>query len=63
MEQKMLPRYAIAELQNTQSQYHVSNQVAALEATIAYCQSRREQHGRVLRQLFSELQTRKFRPN
>ncbi len=46
--------------------YSVRSQVAALDATIAYCQSRREGYGqkaRALQALCAELQLRKTRPN
>jgi len=53
------PAVACAELS-------VRTQVAALEATIAYCQTRRQQHeqkARTLEAICSELRLRKIRPN
>lgn len=71
MEQKILARKAIAQHGNGQSavasaEYHLRTQVAALEATIAYCQTHRQRHeekAKALEAICSELQLRKGRPN
>lgn len=71
MEQKILARNAIAQYGSGQSvvacaEYSLRTQVAALEATIAYCQTHRqryEEKARALEAICAELQLRRGRPN
>jgi hypothetical protein len=71
MEQKILSRNPIAQHWKGQTavayaEYNLRAQVAALEATIAYCQTRRqryEEKAKALEGICTELQLRKGRPN
>jgi hypothetical protein len=71
MEQKILARNPIAQHRIGQTavacaEYNLRTQVAALEATIAYCQTRRqryEEKAKALEAICAELQLRKGRPN
>jgi len=71
MAQKILARKAFALHVNDQSgaayaESHLRSQVAALEATIAYCQTSRqryEEKAKALEAICSELRLRKGRPN
>jgi hypothetical protein len=71
MEQRILARNAIAQHGNGQStaacaEFNLRTQVAALEATIAFCQTHRQQHeekAKALDAICTELELRKGRPN
>jgi len=71
MAQKILARKAFVQQLNDQSaaaytESHFSTQFAALEATIAYCQTSRqryEEKAKALEAICSELRLRKGRPN
>jgi hypothetical protein len=71
MEQRILARNPMAQHRNGQStvacaEHNLMTQVAALEATIAYCQTRRqryEENAKALEAICAELQLRKGRPN
>lgn len=71
MEQKILARNPIAQQRNGQTtvacaEYNLRHQVAALEATIAYCQTHRqryEEKAKALEAFCAEFQLRKGRAN
>ena len=71
MERKIFTRNAIVQYQNGQSavacaERHLNMQVAALEATIAYCEAHRQRFegkAQALEAICAELQLRKARPN
>ena len=71
MEQKFLARNAIAlhakgPSSVTRAEHHLKTQVAALEATIAYCQTHRqryEEKAKIVEAICSQLQLPKGKPN
>ena len=71
MERKIFAGNAMLQYRNGQSavacaERHLNMQVAALEATIAYCETHRqryEEKAKALEAMCAELQLRKARPN
>jgi len=71
MERKIFARNAIVQYRTGQSavacaERHLNTQVAALEATIAYCEAHRqryEEKAKALEAICGELQLRRARPN
>jgi hypothetical protein len=71
MERQVFARNAIVQGRNGQStvacaERHLNTQVAALDATIAYCEAHRQRFegkAKALEAICAELQLRKARPN